>query len=177
MRDGFILSVRGFLCQKLPKTITFSESGVVSSSPDASGGNDNSVNNTYFGSVGRDSGRETTWTFDRAIGAFSFNVQGANSGLAIRGLFDGAAAGPQTVVFNTVGINNSGSSFFGLIGGDSFNSFTWFDGSETGNGNDFNFKVDDLTASVPTPALLPGLIGMGVAAIRKRKQEDAVENS
>ena len=32
------------------------------------------------------------------------------------------------------------------------------------------------TAAVPTPALLPGLIGMGVTALRKRrKQEDALE--
>lgn len=47
--------------------------------------------------------------------------------------------------------------------------------------SDANFS-DDLTAkalptipatAVPTPALLPGLIGMGIAAFRKRKQEKA----
>lgn len=30
-------------------------------------------------------------------------------------------------------------------------------------------------AEVPTPALLPGLIGMGVAALRKRKGEESAE--
>ncbi|NJL47176.1 MAG: PTPA-CTERM sorting domain-containing protein [Leptolyngbyaceae cyanobacterium SM2_5_2] len=29
------------------------------------------------------------------------------------------------------------------------------------------------TAYVPTPALLPGLIGLGVAALRKRNEEEA----
>ncbi|MBT9318061.1 PTPA-CTERM sorting domain-containing protein [Leptothoe spongobia TAU-MAC 1115] len=30
------------------------------------------------------------------------------------------------------------------------------------------------TAAIPTPALLPGLIGMGMAALRKRRQNDTV---
>jgi hypothetical protein len=36
-----------------------------------------------------------------------------------------------------------------------------------------NVRVDDLAYRVPTPALLPGLVGMGVAALRKRKQEES----
>lgn len=36
-------------------------------------------------------------------------------------------------------------------------------------------NVTDVNVTgVPTPALLPGLIGMGVAALRKRKQEDEI---
>lgn len=60
----------------------------------------------------------------------------------------------------------------------------------TGSGNYFNFSenavssrfnrvviagtnvtVDNAAYRVPTPALLPGLVGMGVAALRKRKAE------
>ncbi|MDX2241194.1 MAG: PTPA-CTERM sorting domain-containing protein [Leptolyngbyaceae cyanobacterium bins.302] len=36
-----------------------------------------------------------------------------------------------------------------------------------------NFTPDPTAVPVPTPALLPGLIGMGVAALRKRKAEAA----
>lgn len=160
-------------------TITF-DSGVTSTLQNYGGGNDNRVGSKeYFGSAGRASGRETTWDFPFAINAFSFDIQGSNSGLAIKGLFDGSDQGSKTVVFDTVGDPNSGYKFFGLIGDSTFNSFTFFDSTITTkpNPNDFNFKVDDLTAAVPTPALLPGLIGMGVAAIRKRKQENTVENS
>lgn len=62
----------------------------------------------------------------------------------------------------------------------------------TGSGNYFNFNenavmsrfdrvvisgtgvtVDNVAYRVPTPALLPGLVGMGVAALRKRQQEES----
>jgi len=36
------------------------------------------------------------------------------------------------------------------------------------------FTPDPTAAVVPTPALLPGLVGIGIAAIRKRKQAVAV---
>lgn len=32
-------------------------------------------------------------------------------------------------------------------------------------------------AAIPTPALLPGLVGMGVAALRKKPKGEAVEQS
>jgi hypothetical protein len=38
-----------------------------------------------------------------------------------------------------------------------------------------SYKTSPINVTdVPTPALLPGLIGMGVAALRKRKQEDEI---
>ncbi len=42
-----------------------------------------------------------------------------------------------------------------------------------GGGSDeiFTYATATETTPVPTPALLPGLVGMGVAALRKRKQE------
>lgn len=46
-----------------------------------------------------------------------------------------------------------------------------FTGTE-GAGFLYNDFIFDEASTIPTPALLPGLIGMGVAALRKRKQED-----
>lgn len=40
----------------------------------------------------------------------------------------------------------------------------------TNSGGNY-FEVDNVAYQVPTPALLPGLIGLGVAALRKRKQQ------
>ncbi|PSN17797.1 hypothetical protein C7271_15835 [filamentous cyanobacterium CCP5] len=37
------------------------------------------------------------------------------------------------------------------------------------------FSILENTEAIPTPALLPGLVGMGVAALRKRKQEAEAE--
>lgn len=39
------------------------------------------------------------------------------------------------------------------------------------------FKTDSSSTAIPTPALLPGLIGLGVAALRKRKAEAAKQTS
>ncbi len=50
--------------------------------------------------------------------------------------------------------------------------------SQGGNGpGNAILRADPVIDStpVPTPALLPGLVGMGVAALRKRKQETELE--
>ncbi|MEP0922861.1 PTPA-CTERM sorting domain-containing protein [Leptolyngbya sp. ST-U4] len=47
-------------------------------------------------------------------------------------------------------------------------------------GNDFAINQLSLNSSataIPTPALLPGLIGMGIATLRRRKEEAAQESS
>jgi hypothetical protein len=41
------------------------------------------------------------------------------------------------------------------------------------NGSDDYFLSGVTVETIPTPALLPGLIGMGLAALRKRKGEQA----
>lgn len=47
-----------------------------------------------------------------------------------------------------------------------------------GSGGAYSIALNQPTATaVPTPALLPGLIGMGVAALRKRKAEAVEETS
>ncbi|MEM1253000.1 MAG: PTPA-CTERM sorting domain-containing protein, partial [Cyanobacteria bacterium P01_H01_bin.21] len=64
-------------------------------------------------------------------------------------------------------------SFAGFTGLSSV-QFTGFGGPQNG----YSFAVDDIvlstgTAEIPTPALLPGLIGMGVAAFRKKCKGEA----
>ena len=97
-------------------TIIF-DSGVEATLQNYEGGNDNSVGGSkeFFGSAGRKSNRETTWTFPFAINAFSFNIQGSNGGLAVKGLFDGLSQGSKTVVFDTVGAPNSGYKGTGSV--------------------------------------------------------------
>jgi len=63
---------------------------------------------------------------------------------------------------------------------DSLSSVLFSAISSNGSGeNDFEFTLDNIYVSevskIPTPALLPGLIGMGAAALRKRKQEAEAE--
>jgi hypothetical protein len=45
----------------------------------------------------------------------------------------------------------------------------------------FNFSaylpLEGSVTAVPTPALLPGLVGMGLAALRRKKSEEAVEEN
>lgn len=56
-----------------------------------------------------------------------------------------------------------------------FGSFTGEDDLLGTNGTEFG---GDITAApIPTPALLPGLIGMGVAALRRKKDETVEENA
>lgn len=61
--------------------------------------------------------------------------------------------------------------FFGIVSDMEFTEFAF--SCATLN----QFAIDDFSADVPTPALLPGLIGMGVAALRKRKGETAEADS
>lgn len=42
-----------------------------------------------------------------------------------------------------------------------------------GDFNDYFVRATAVPTSIPTPALLPGLIGMGIAALRKRQSEQS----
>ncbi len=99
--------------------------------------------------------------------------------------------------FGDTDANDTVITFFN--GADSVGSFTRqfltnlsFTGNGTGDYYNFNQNVvsqrfdsvviagknvvlDDVAYRVPTPALLPGLVGMGVAALRKRKAEEEQE--
>jgi hypothetical protein len=70
--------------------------------------------------------------------------------------------------------NTTDTSFIGFLAdpGTVFTSLT----VESGEGGAYfptvnNFRVGTAATPIPTPALLPGLIGMGVAVWRKRKAE------
>lgn len=54
------------------------------------------------------------------------------------------------------------------------NNYDFFDRVVISGGGDDPFQLDNVAYEViPTPALLPGLIGLGMAALRKRKQEES----
>lgn len=62
------------------------------------------------------------------------------------------------------------------LGNDEEVGFWLPDSIRTDNRGGLSLKVTEKsTVPVPTPALLPGLIGMGVAAFRKHKQETELE--
>ena len=64
-----------------------------------------------------------------------------------------------------------GGTFNGLV--KDLNGQVVASGSFTADFNPNNFSLSTIgVQTVPTPALLPGLIGMGVAAVRKRKQKE-----
>jgi hypothetical protein len=114
------------------------------------GKSDDSLNGPFTSNPGGTTG---TLTFDVAQeGLFSIALKASNQFSLY--LFDGGAAGISSIDFTTIGtsLNNN------------------------------QVQPQDLSHAslyrpggtpIPTPALLPGLIGMGLAAWRKRKSEQA----
>ncbi|MBE9155769.1 PTPA-CTERM sorting domain-containing protein [Nodosilinea sp. LEGE 06152] len=78
-------------------------------------------------------------------------------------------AGPATVPLYVAFV----SGFFTPSGLDGSGSLTSQGRLMFGSGSSFSA---DITA-VPTPALLPGLVGLGVAALRKREQDGSEEDA
>lgn len=108
-----------------------------------------------------------TWTFgDSDVIGFFADFFSVEDGLTLTGNYDDGAT---VDLFAQVG--ESGG--FGLVSDSSFDSITY---GFTGTGP-VSFRVDDLAVAVPTPALLPGLIGMGVAALRKKNEGEATEEA
>jgi len=81
-------------------------------------------------------------------------------------------------IFNQITNDNDGYqeglTSFNVTAGDSFgfqiNTVDNYQGRASATISNFNGPTGDPTV-VPTPALIPGLIGMGVAAWRKRQAE------
>jgi hypothetical protein len=67
-----------------------------------------------------------------------------------------------------------GFETFSLSGFTGLTSVSWIQEPSFHQFDDIVLATDG-TTSVPTPALLPGLAGLGVAALRKRKGEEAKE--
>ncbi|MBW4657423.1 MAG: PTPA-CTERM sorting domain-containing protein [Drouetiella hepatica Uher 2000/2452] len=122
-----------------------------------------------------------TWTFPQAIvgfGADWFSTATAE-GVTITGNFDGT--GNQTASFRSI-LGAPGTGFLGIIGTSSFSTIT-FSTETQGIPTDDLFSADDLafasanSPAIPTPAVLPGLIGMGLAALRKKRKGQAAEQA
>jgi hypothetical protein len=62
--------------------------------------------------------------------------------------------------------------FYNFSDGRSYNGFGTLDITKAAQGN-VSFEMSQDVEAIPTPALLPGLIGMGVAALRRRKGDDS----
>ncbi|MBW4691629.1 MAG: PTPA-CTERM sorting domain-containing protein [Lyngbya sp. HA4199-MV5] len=160
-------------------SITF-DSGIVSTGTGGNGTKFNGVQNSgeYKGGLkrpgvtnGAPAGffEKITWTFTDPVKGFFADWRSINA-LLITGNFDGT--GPQTInLRNALGGPNGG---FGLIGEKKFTEIT-FTLPVANNSRTDNFFVDNLAVAVPTPALLPGLIGLGIGAWRKRKSEQTAE--
>lgn len=116
--------------------------------------------NNFFDSI--------VWTFSAPIKGFFADKFTSIEKTELVGNFDGIAGDE---VIDLKAIIGGGTGSFGLIADQKFSSITFRIKAAENNGAD-NFKVEGFTAAVPTPALLPGLIGMGIAALRKRQQEE-----
>jgi hypothetical protein len=121
----------------------------------------------------------TTFSFATPVQAFGAYITGlgTQSGQALLQYNDGTL---QSVNLSTlIGSPRGGVGFFGFTASRKSISSVLF-ASATGSGNDF-YGIDDVryvSASaepIPTPALLPGLVGLGVAALRKKRDEQAAE--
>jgi hypothetical protein len=121
--------------------------------------------------------RTTTFAFANPIQAFGAYVTGlgTSSGQALLQFNDGT---DQSYNLSAILASSGGAGFFGFTdAGKSITSVAFV--SATGSGGDI-YGIDDVrfvsSAQVPTPALFPGLIGLGVGVLRKRKAK-AVESA
>lgn len=105
-------------------------------------------------------------------GPESIQIRSSNDGYATAlGTFTNQVVNNDwtTLSINSLGLESLTQAItFRIYGYDAKN----VSGNSSGLSLDNVFVHGDVT-SVPTPALLPGLVGMGIAALRKRKQQEA----
>lgn len=123
----------------------------------------------------------TTISFSKKLTAFglqwgsldTYNSISFFNGGSLLGNFTG------TNVVNALGLSNfafggagaASTRYVRFSGGGVFDRVVLTSTSRAFESDNHSFEV------VPTPALLPGLIGMGVAALRRKKSEEAVEEN
>lgn len=166
------------------QTITFTNYPIVST---GSGGTTkfNGVGNDgrYSGGIrrgdpkgqGGDFFESITWTFPELVKGFFFDYISMEK-VVIEGDFNGnGTIDPgESIRIKSDGRGPTGS--FGLIGHGMFQNITFkIDPAE--NNAAENFKIDNLAVAVPTPAMLPGLMGLAAVAMRRRKAEEDAEQS
>ncbi|NJL47397.1 MAG: PTPA-CTERM sorting domain-containing protein [Leptolyngbyaceae cyanobacterium SM2_5_2] len=103
--------------------------------------------------------------FFRSVELSSNNTAGSQ--YRFQGFFKGSSAFDS---IGSIGIKNQFQRFDNAASGIAIDELRI---SVTPGLNVSSFNVDNIdVAPIPTPALLPGLIGMGVAALRKRQEQD-----
>jgi hypothetical protein len=110
---------------------------------------------------------------DASNGPFTSNPQVTSGTLT----FDSAVTGPFAIALKA---SNSFSLYYFLNDGSPISALNFIMNGTAlngrGNPQDLShaslYRVGSSTV-IPTPALLPGLLGMGLAALRKRKQTEA----
>ena len=123
-----------------------------------------SSNTSAYLSIG--TGGSLTATFSKAAKYIGFAWGYAdNRDSVLVNWLDSLGVAQSQEFTNKIFTTQEDSTYIDILAGvdESITSVIW---SKKGNGR---FEIDNI-AVVPTPALLPGLIGMGVAALRKRKQ-------
>jgi len=137
------------------------------------------VNNTPLALLSARSANGATISFRSPVMAFGGTFTAiSNDGRDTRAVFDDGSN--LAIPFRGSGTSLVGDGFFGFVSDSPFSAFKIrrFD-DKLADGfalDDAVFGTKPAPASpsqpVPTPALLPGIIGFGVAALRKRRQSN-----
>ncbi len=156
----------------------FSDLPIVSTAtPDTASRRHRIVNNAFRISLNNQNAsiyNIVTWTFTRNdVFGFFADFRNVDDGVTLTAK---SRNGTTEIInlFSAVGgtpgaVNVNGS--FGILGDTAYDSIAY---AYTGQGS-ARFAIDNLAVAVPSPALLPGLVGIGVAAIRKRRKSEAAE--
>ena len=139
---------------------------------------------TNYLTLGGNAGNPVTIVFSKLKGYFglylgsidSYNTISFFKGASQVGSFTGTDIATKSVALGGLGLaalegnynKDSYVNFFGDNNSDLFNKVVLTSSSAAFESDNHAFRTD-----IPTPALLPGLIGMGVAAWRKRRGESA----
>jgi hypothetical protein len=112
--------------------------------------------------VGLGANAVTTWVLQSPVVNFITGLNGGSGSFSL-----------DTFVLTRTGIDKLSADYSGTFA----NIGPVANGTLTSQGNftSANGKSFSSTLAVPTPALLPGLLGFGVAALRKRKGEEQPE--
>jgi hypothetical protein len=169
-----IIDFESFKSGELPNSttipgVTISASGSGANSISTDNSNTLGFNTTAGGSnfLQSQTSLTTTFTFATPIQAFGAYITGLGTapGNALLNFSDGSTQSYDLTAL--IGDANGGAGFFGFTdAGKSISSIAF---AGTTSGQDI-YGIDDVRyVAVPTPALLPGLIGIGLGVWRKRK--------
>ena len=121
------------------------------------------------GGNGNSNGGRVDFVFDNPQRFLGFDWRNPNADETVQFY---SANGALLSTFNAASLRITAQRYVGFISDSSTDSWTRVAFLDPSQGSP-NFNIDNLGYSeVPTPALLPGLIGIGAAALRKRRRQD-----